>query len=244
MADLPRIAADGSVVYVDEYGRTAASYIPEHYEEADGNVQSVQPGYGLPVVAGDSLADGLTTAAKVISYAHHEIHSGSAYCVHVVDLTFAKNGEMGILFTTPDTLKHIHMTPLISVSDKSTFDILEGPTLDVANYPTTFYTPTNRNRNSSKTSVVSSVRAAPVVNQVSLVLDGDTTPVSADGLNIHTEVIGGAKNKTAGEGSRDVSEYILKQNTTYYFRIVGDNTGSGALGLSMEITWYEHTTPS
>jgi hypothetical protein len=243
MAHLPRMTPDGDVSYVDEYGLTHASYVPTSYEENDGDVQTVQPGYGLPVVAGDSLVDGITTAAKVISYAHHEIHGGSAFCVHLVDLTFAKDGEMGILFTTPDTLKHIHMTPLVSVTDKSTFDILEAPTLDTGNYPTTFYTPLNRNRNSSKTSVVSSVRAAPVAGQASLILDGDTTPISGDGTNIHTEVIGGAKNRAAGEGSRDVSEYILKQNTTYYFRIVGDNTGTGDLGLSMEITWYEHTTP-
>ena len=30
-------------------------------------------------------------------------------------------------------------------------------------------------------------------------------------------------------------------STTYYFRIVGDNTGDDNLQMSMEIIWYEHT---
>ena len=170
---------------------------------------------------------------------HHEIHEGNSFKVDLVDLTFAKNGEIGILFTTPNTTKHLHIVPLISVTDKSTFDILEAPTIDVGNYPTNFYEPINRNRNSATASIVSSVRAVPVVNQVSLILDGDTTPVTADGTAIHTEVIGGAKNKSVGEGIRDVSEYVLKANTTYYLRIVGDNTGTGALGISMHLSWYE-----
>jgi hypothetical protein len=189
----------------------------------------------------DVRADASTHSLQTISYGHHEIHSGSSFSVHLFDLTFAKNGEMGILFTVPNTTKWIHVIPLVEVADKSSFEILEAPTLDVGNYPTTFYEPINRNRNSTNDSVVSSVRAAPVVNQVSLILDGDTTPVSADGTVIHGEVIGGAKNKTAGGGVRDIAEYILDQGVTYYFRVVGDNTGTGALGLSMELSWYEHT---
>ncbi|MCP4178092.1 MAG: hypothetical protein GY756_10020 [bacterium] len=161
--------------------------------------------------------------------------------MHLVDLTFSKDGEMGILFTTPPGLKWLHLVYQVNVADKSTFDILENPTIDVGEYPTTFYTPLNRNRNSSKVSIVSSVRATPNVNEVSLIVDGDGSPVSANGLVLHTEILGGKKGKTASDGHSHTDEYILKANTTYYFRVIGDNTGSGNLQFSMELIWYEHT---
>ncbi|MCP3924920.1 MAG: hypothetical protein GY714_20265 [Desulfobacterales bacterium] len=189
----------------------------------------------------EARIDASTNSLQTVDYAHHEIHGGSTFCVHLVDLTFAKNGEMGVLFTTPDTTKYLHLVYQIDVADKSTFDILEAPTIDVANYPTTFYEPRNRNRNSDNESIVSSVRGTPAVNEVSLVLDGDTTPVSGDGTVLHTEILGGKKGKTASDGHAHTDEYILKANTTYYFRVVGDNTGSGNLQFSMELIWYEHT---
>ena len=189
----------------------------------------------------DVRIDASTNTLNTIEYEHHEIHSGSMYAVHLKDLTFAKDGEMGVIFTTPDTTKWLHAVALVQITDKSSFDILEAPTIDVGNYPTNFYVPINRNRNSGNTSAALSVRAAPNANEVSLVLDGDASPVSADGTVIHTEVIGGAKNRASGEGVRSTSEYILKQDTTYYYRITGDNTGTGALGLSIELIWYEHT---
>ena len=184
--------------------------------------------------------DDATYALTVMEYEHHKIHNGDSFKIDLIDLTFTKNGEMGVIFTTSPTAKQMHVIPLISITDKSTFDILEGPTIDVGNYPTNFYTPINRNRNSANASLVSSVRAAPNANEVSLVLDGNTTPISADGINIHSEVIGGAKNKSASEGVRGLAEYILKAGTTYYFRVVGDNSGTGGLGFSMELSWYEN----
>lgn len=48
MASLPRIAADGSVSYVDERGLTASSYVPTTFTETDGDVVEVQPGVPLP----------------------------------------------------------------------------------------------------------------------------------------------------------------------------------------------------
>ncbi len=185
--------------------------------------------------------DASTHSIRTITYGHHEIHAGSSYSVHLVDLLFQKDEEVGVIFTTPNTEKWLHVVPIIDVEAKSTFDILEAPTVNVAAYPTNFIEPHNRNRNSAKTSQVSSVRAAPVKGEVSLVVGGDASPVSADGLVLHTEILGGKKKKTAGDGVRDTSEYILKQNTTYYFRVLGDNTGDNDLGFSMELTWYEHT---
>jgi hypothetical protein len=185
--------------------------------------------------------DDSTHSLQIVDYAHHEIHSGSTFAIHLADATFAKAGEMGVLFKTPAGTKWFHLVYAIDVATKSIFDILEAPTVDTGNYPTTFYVPRNRNRNSDKISTAISVRGTPAANEVGLILDGDTTPISADGLVLHTEVIGGAKNKTASSGHSHDDEYILKADTVYYFRVKGDDTGTADLQLSMELIWYEHT---
>ncbi len=183
--------------------------------------------------------EGLVTVAD----AHHHIHESELFTVHVNDLTFQNGGEIGILLTTPDTVDLLHMTAVVAVDAKSMFDILEAPTIDAGNYPAQFTTPINRQRNSAEVATVWSVRAVPVINEVSILLDGDTTPVSADGLAIHHEVIGGGKNKGFGEGVRSRAEHVLMADTTYYFRIKGDGTGSNNLGVSMELNWYAHELP-
>ncbi len=188
--------------------------------------------------------DDSTHSLQIVDYAHHEIHSGSTFAVHLADNTFAKNGEMGVIFKTPAGAKWFHCVYAVDVAAKSYFDILEAPTVDTGNYPTTFYAPRNRNRNSIKESTAISVRGVPAANEVGLILDGDTTPISADGLVLHTEIIGGKRNKTASDGHSHDDEYILKADTVYYFRVVGDNTGDPNLQISMEIIWYEHTDKS
>ena len=186
--------------------------------------------------------DASTHSIQIIDYAHHEIHSGSTFCVHLADNAVAKDTEMGCIFTTPSGDKWFHCVYSVDMGAKSTFDILEAPTVDVVPDLTNFYVPRNRNRNSDTVSTALSVRATPVANQVTLILDGDASPISADGTVLHTEIIGGAKKgKTASDGHTHDDEYILKADTTYYFRVTGDNTGDANLQMSMEIIWYEHS---
>ena len=186
--------------------------------------------------------DNSTNAVNTIDYAHHEVHAGSTFCIHLADNAVGKATEMGCLFTTPAGAKWFHCVYSVSMGAKAVFDILEAPTVDVTPDLTNFYTPRNRNRNSDKVSTASSVRVTPVANQATLILDGDATPISADGTVLHTEVIGGAKKgKTASDGHTHEDEYILKADTTYYFRVKGDDTGDNNLQMSMEVIWYEHT---
>ena len=184
--------------------------------------------------------DAITGVPSGIDYAHHEIHDGNFYCLHHLEADFDKVDVIGILLTTPNTLNRFHMLAVVYAGSASLFEILEAPTLDAANYPSVFSTPMNRDRNSNNTSTVRSVRAAPVVNEYSVKRPADSSPVTADGTVIHAEMIGSSK-QGGGAGARDNNEYILKQNTTYYFRLSGSAGGADNSVGSIVLNYYEHT---
>ncbi len=186
-----------------------------------------------------AIIDPASFTAVGIDNAHHRIHDGDSFSVSHYEADFDKIDIFGVLFTTPDTLKRIHMFPIVYAGSASLFEILEAPTLDTGNYPTVFSTSINRDRNSSTLSTVLSVRAAPVVNRVSLKRPADVTPISADGTIIHAEMIGSSK-QGGGSGGRDNNEYILKQNTTYYFRLSGSAGGADNSVGSIILSWYEN----
>jgi len=221
-------------------------YLMNPYRVSPGQTvtyEPMEPGGGAPFgYTGESYRyprlDPTTFALKTVTHPHGEIHQGDAFAIHIIEPDFDKASEIGILFKTSDTVSWCHIVPLVGCGAASIFDILEAPTLDAGNYPTTFYTPDNRNRNSNNLSTVSSVQAVPVANKVSLKGKGDTTPISADGKNIHTEIIGVGK-KGEGIAVRDTDEYVLKQNTVYYFRLKGTAYGADDTVATMEITWYE-----
>ena len=174
-----------------------------------------------------------TSAFKVISYGHHEIHGGSAYAVHVADSDFDKSDEINVCFKTPDTTKWIHMFIMVACSVSATFDILEDAT--VTNGTGSDYEPINRNRNSENASGVYSIKSTPVVNQVNI-----TATISDDGTVVHTEALGADKKGNMGAGARDADEYILKQNSVYAFRLTGAGVTDNGVA-AIELSWYEHT---
>lgn len=180
-------------------------------------------------------------AMKVVSHAEDEAHEGHSFKVDIHEVDFDKIDEIGILFTTPNTASRFHCVPLVYASSAAVFHILEAPVIDVGNYPATFYTPINRERNSSIVSAALSIRATPVANQVSLKIKAvANSPITGDGTVIHAEVIGAGK-KGGGGGMRDTDEYILKQNTNYYFRLAGTANGADASVASLHVNWFEHT---
>lgn len=182
--------------------------------------------------------DPATFSLETITHPHTAIHQGDAFNVHIVEADFDKISEIGLLFKTPDTKKWCHVIPLVGCGAASVFDVLEAPTLDTGNYPTSFLIPENRNRNSDKISTVLSIQATPVANKVSLKGKADTTPITDDGLVLHTEIIGVGK-RGEGIGNRDTDEYVLKQNTIYYFRLKGTPFGADDTVATLELTWYE-----
>lgn len=232
MADLTFITIKPPLKAVDNQDGTFSVSILD--------VNSAEILTALEDILDNSPIDPITAAREIVEHPHHEIHAGSAFSIHIDEADFDKSSEIGILFTTPNTAEWCHLVPIIDCGTIARFQILRGPTLDTENYPTTFYVPRNRNENSEHPSAVLDVRAVPVVNSASLKLKADTTPISADGFVVHTEIVGTGK-KGGGVGSRQTDEYVLKQNTTYYFRLLGLGTGSDNSVASMEITWYEHT---
>jgi hypothetical protein len=166
-----------------------------------------------------------------IDYPHHEIHSGSAWAIGVNDADLDTADELTIAFTTPDTTKWLHVVAIAANSANSTFEILEAPT--ITNGTGSDLVPYNLNRNSATTSGILSIKAIPVANQATL-----TPTITNDGTAIWTESLGGNKNQGSSAGAATRDERILKQNTTYAFRLTGvaDN-GVASIGLH----WYEHT---
>jgi len=219
--------------------------------DADGNVFGVNQDSGDLIIRGKMTGytgtsfqfarlDKSSFALKTTSHAESETHEGHSFKVDIYEADFDKISEIGILFTTPNTVSRLHCIPLVYASSAAVFHILETPVIDIGNYPTTFYTPVNRDRNSSQASTARSIRATPVVNRVSLKLKANTTPITGDGTVIHAEVIGAGK-KGGGGGMRDTDEYILKQNTNYYFRLAGTANGADASVASLHVNWFEHT---
>ena len=219
--------------------------------DANGKVFGINQDGGDLIIRGKMLGytgtsfqfarlDPSTFAPNSIDVAHHEIHVGHGFSVCHYEADFDKISVIGILFTTSNTARYIHMFPIVYAGSASLFEICEAPTLDIGEYPTTFRTPINRNRNLSGTSEVLSIRAVPVVNRVSLKIKANESPVTGDGTVIHAEMIGSSK-QGGGSGGRDNNEYILKRNTTYYFRLSGTAGGADNSVGSIILTWYEHT---
>ena len=181
-----------------------------------------------------------STLAKIaIDYAHHKVHDGEAYCASIYEADFDKDEQIGIIFTTPDTEKHLHVMLNVYASSAALFQICEAPTMDVGEYSVTFPSPMNRNRNSDNTSAILSWRAVPVVGQFSQKVVADADPRTADGTVIHSEVIGSGK-QGGGGPTRDTGEFVLKRNTIYYFRLKGTTQGADNSIASMELVWYEN----
>lgn len=171
---------------------------------------------GVDYESGQSGVDSSTETLQVIDYPHHEIHSGSHY--FICGFQDFSNGEV-VDFTvvTPNTTKWLHMLFQIEGSGAVSIEIYEDATVDVAG---TVTTPNNNNRNSANTSDA-------------VIRTGDTF------TDIGTLKFGNQSgaNKAAGIIGRE-NEIILKQNSTYIFRITNQTAITNVIYFCGE--WYEH----
>ena len=158
-----------------------------------------------------------TLALNVMNYEHHEIHGGSHFMIADYALNQAAAAEIDFVMTTPDSGKWSHMTVGFSSSDGATLDVYEGASGVSGGTATT---PLNNNRNSSNASV--------------LTVTKDPTAVTP-GTKIAGFIAGGSRESGFAVREREI---ILKQNTTYLFRITS-LANSNDIGFEGE--WYEHT---
>lgn len=169
--------------------------------------------------------DASTNSIQIIDYAHHEIHSGSAYFIDS-STDLAINGVLDLQFTTPDTAKWTHLVFNLDTESETEWYIYEGATISTAG---TTVTPINNNRNSSNTSG----NTVAIITNTSVSNANTDTDVSG-AMQLAHGVVGSGR--TPGRDQRN-HEIILKQNTVYCFRAVA--TAAGYVDFQMQ--WYEHT---
>jgi hypothetical protein len=222
MAHLPRLTEDGDVSYVDEAGRTHANDTILSYRTASGNVQEVTQVYGLPIVAGDALVDGVTSAVKVIDYAHHEVHDGHIFAVH--DTVACDTTTVKWQVTTPNTTRYSHMVFDLSCTGEALYLVTEG---------------SDRTDGTALAEV--NRRRVGTPNVAGTIVTRTPTDGATDGaLVLFTERNGitNVAGKTLASGAaRSNSEWILKPNTKYVVSV----TTYAAVYVTCALNWYEHS---
>jgi hypothetical protein len=172
--------------------------------------------------------DGATTAFRTVTYAHHEIHSGSSFAVGH-NGTINADATIEITFKTPDTTKWAHMVVSSRSSGEANICIYEEATVTAGSgTEKTIY---NRNRNSATTSTLIN-NADPAVAGLITV---DPT-VTDDGTCIYEEHFGSGQ--TRGGAVRGTDEFVLKQNAQYVIRVTSE---AAANDCDICLNWYEHT---
>jgi hypothetical protein len=165
----------------------------------------------------DINIDESTRALEVITYEHHEIHSGSHYNYCDYSLNESVDVIIEFVMTTPDTTKWVHLAFGIYSSEGATVELYEGPSGVVGG---STIIPRNNNRNSSNLSDVTIVK--------------DPTSITSDGIRAAGFLAGGGR--TAGFASRE-NENVLKQNESYLVRIT---SLANSNDISWCAEWYEH----
>ena len=172
---------------------------------------------GVDYISGNSGVDASTETLQTITYEHHEIHSGSHF--YYCDFQDFSNGQVvDFTFVTPNTTKWAHMDFYIGSTDAASIEIYEGATVDTTG---TAITAINNNRNSTNTSDMT-------------IRTGDTFTA------VGTKIYGASSGDKGAAGIIERErEIVLKQNTTYIFRITNQTNLTNTITYCGE--WYEHT---
>jgi hypothetical protein len=185
------------------------------------NVNLMGKGYNYEI-------DNATNSFPVISYEHHEIHSGDHY--YLSNYLITGSGIGSSLFfdvTTPNGSKWIHFVYDISSTLQTENKLWEGATLSGGTVLTVF----NNNRNSTNTSSLN-IRYRPTIS--------GTAPTSGTLISASswgTSTVTPSKQGVGGNTSRE-KEIILKSGTTYLIQVTSANADNL---ISYGLEWYEHT---
>jgi hypothetical protein len=167
--------------------------------------------------------DKVTDVPMVIDYAHHEIHSGSAY--NMTHSTLKANAEvMDVYIKTGIVTDQAHMVISIDAALSATFELYENSTMVDAS--ANRLTPFNLNRSSSNTSNLTICH----------------TPTGTEtGTRLILHYIGNAtQGAVAGTGGNvgTRNEIVLRNNTAYLIRVTSRSNGNTCTAI---LDWYEHS---
>jgi hypothetical protein len=169
--------------------------------------------------------DSSTNSIQIVTYEHHEIHSGSHYFIDdTADLS--ADDVFDMQWTTPDTAESAHFQFILACEKEYEWYIYEGAVIITAGAT---ITPINNNRNSLNTS---NADIKSILN-TSLVNANADTDVSG-ALQIAHGVVGAGK--TGGQADRN-AEIILKRNEIYCMRAIAIENAY----VNFTVKWYEHT---
>lgn len=173
-----------------------------------------------------------TKFLTIIQADHAYIHEGIAFTYLGTTGTLAASATTSIEFTTPSVAsgKYVHFRPtfLSSSANYMTMSLNEGSTTTGGGSVLTDIK--NRNRISTKTSVMQTLKTA--------------VTVSAAGAQIETlatGVAGGVTSSSGGQSGGANEELILKQNTIYTMTFANSGTVTATVGI-YKLFWYEEET--
>lgn len=167
----------------------------------------------------------VTGGIPVIDTNHAQIHDGNAYSLGEV-LTIAAGATVDVTVYVPDgTYVHYQATDLSTDGGNTvTATLYEGATVTAGTG--TAIVPVNRRRLGTPEVSSLTVKQGATVTATGNKIDQWHFPKAAD------------KGVMASISKSDTNEWVLKQDTTYLFRIA--NTGSStAAVVSMRPFWYE-----
>ena len=169
-----------------------------------------------------------------VDFAHYQIHKGNSFIAHNDELTMATTETINFAFKTPVlTAGEIHMIVEYETLIGGTLEILEAATWTAQTG--TIYVPINRDRNSSNQALITGNETTTLFTANEIAFDV-TTILTTNATVIHMDRAPDVQKKAA-TSPRELSEFILKAETTYVIRFtaIGDSN-SGFIRLS----WYEH----
>lgn len=164
--------------------------------------------------------DDIVGALVVLPVEHYEVHEGETFSASFVNTTLADNAVLEILLQTG--AKYAHVTFFASCGGDARVTIVENPTVSDAG---TGLTEHNNKRYSDDTATVTATH----------------TPTETGGtVIIDAFLAGGTGGNAAGGLLRANTEFILKANEDYTFRVT--NLSGGTKGASLVVNWYEEST--
>ncbi len=188
-----------------------------------GAVESVDPSD----VTRRGEFDSKSKVPVFIDIEHSRIHGGNAY---KVDKKITGT-VLDLAFKVPSGIKRMHLIFQWAVESKAHIEVYEGRTWDpsTGSQLTIF----NRDRNSANTSQVQEDTTGSFAANMAVVQDPTN---QSGGTVIHDEYSWSDKKQTIR--SRDIAEFILKNDEVYIVKLTSDD---GSKGLHLTLHWYENT---